>query len=39
MKNITLFTEMFEYLLKRIDDDGNGEIEYQEFLAHAIGKK
>jgi len=30
---------MFEDLIKRIDDDGNGEIEYQEFLAHAVGKK
>ena len=37
--NKTLFTEMFEDLLKRIDDDGSGQIEYQEFLAHAIGKK
>jgi Ca2+-binding EF-hand superfamily protein len=30
---------MFEDLIARIDDDGNGEIEYQEFLAHAVGKK
>ena len=30
---------MFEDLISRIDDDGNGEIEYQEFLAHAVGKK
>jgi Ca2+-binding EF-hand superfamily protein len=30
---------MFEDLIDRIDDDGNGEIEYQEFLAHAVGKK
>jgi len=30
---------MFEDLIERIDDDGNGEIEYQEFLAHAVGKK
>ena len=39
MTNRTLFAEMFEDLISRIDDDGNGEIEYQEFLAHAVGKK
>jgi len=39
MTEKTLFAEMFEDLISRIDDDGNGEIEYQEFLAHAVGKK
>lgn len=40
MNNIaSLQSEIVEDILENIDDDGNGSIEYHEFLAHAIGRK